>query len=77
MAVATPSRRALVDLPVNTFGTPTGSAAKLIATMGRKRHISEVDEPHLPEPGSARRDLSTDSASTLKDDHTSREVGKL
>lgn len=44
MAAATPSRRALGDLPINTFGTPpkTGMIGKL--KTGIKRQIYEVDK---------------------------------
>jgi len=45
MAVATPPRRALGDLPVNKFGTPTLAFPTGKVTMSRKRPISEVEEP--------------------------------
>ena len=45
MALASPARYALSDLPVNSFGTPTGTTPFANQPVSRKRRIDEVDEP--------------------------------
>ena len=68
MAQTTPSRRALVDLPVNTFSTPPSITAMRKAPMGQKRQIQEVEEPESAQPTSRVRVSPARSQSTLKDD---------
>ena len=53
MALATPTRRALLDLPVNTFGTqPTSSTTSMKATGngGLKRRLHEMEESEQLQP---------------------------
>ena len=52
MAQTPPSRRALVDLPVNTLGTPSTLTSLRKASMGQKRQIQEVEEPECEQPRS-------------------------
>ena len=47
MAQTTPSRRALVDLPVNTLGTPLSTTTVGKASMAQKRQIQDVEEPEF------------------------------
>ena len=75
MAQTTPSRRALVDLPVNTFGTPSGLTVMGKASMGQKRQIQEVDEPEFARPRSRVRMSAVRSQSSSKDHTPSGQVG--
>lgn len=75
MAQTTPSRRALVDLPVNTFGTPSGTTTLGKAQMGQKRQIEEVEEPEFAQPRSRVRVSPVRSQSAPKDDVPSGQVG--
>lgn len=51
MAHATPTRRALVDLPVNTFGTPSEmNKPRKEAPSHMKRPFREVEEPEYTQP---------------------------
>lgn len=68
MAQFTPTRRALVDLPVNTFSTPSSMNSVGKASMGHKRQIQEVEEPEFAQPTSRVRVSPARSQSTLKDD---------
>lgn len=68
MAQTTPSRRALVDLPVNSFGTPSSTSVVGKTSMGHKRQIHEVEEPEFAQPTSRVRVSPARSQSTLKDD---------
>ena len=67
MALSTPTRRALVDLPVNTFSTPSSLITGEKASMGHKRQIQEVEEPEFAQPTSRVRMSTASSQSTLKD----------
>ena len=77
MAQPTPSRRALVDLPVNTFSTPPSITAIRKAPMGQKRQIQEVEEPEFAQPTSRVRVSPARSQSTLKDDAASVQVSHV
>lgn len=68
MAQITPSRRALVDLQVNTFGTPSSMTTVGKASVGHKRQIQEVDEPEFTQPTSRVRVSPARSQSATKDD---------
>ena len=48
MNQATPTRRALVDLPVNTMGTPSAIGNTRKSTTKHKRPIDAVAEPEYP-----------------------------
>lgn len=77
MAQSTPTRRALIDLPVNTFGTPLSMTTVGKASMGQKRQIREVEEPEFPQATSRVRVSPVRSESTLKDDIPSRQVSHI
>lgn len=68
MAQTTPSRRALLDLPVNTFGTPSSLTTAGKASMGHKRQIQEVEEPEFPQPTSRVRVSPAGSRNTPRND---------
>ena len=68
MAQSSPSRRALVDLPVNTLGTPSSMTTVGKASMGHKRQIQEVEEPEYAQSTSRVRVSPARSQSILKDD---------
>ena len=74
MAQTTPSRRALVDLPVNTLGTPSSITNVGKASMGQKRQIQEVGEPEFPQSRSRVRTSPVRSHSSPKDKTPSRQV---
>ncbi|KAK4693658.1 hypothetical protein P7C71_g3786, partial [Lecanoromycetidae sp. Uapishka_2] len=67
MAPASPTRRALGDLPVNTLGNPTTSMTSNIKT-GLKRQIHEVDMAEFGQPAARVRLSSSSLQSTAKDD---------
>lgn len=67
MAQSTPTRRALIDLPINTFGTPSSMPPVGKTSMGHKRQIQEVEEPEFAQPTSRVRVSLARSQSTLKD----------
>lgn len=71
MAQSTPTRRALVDLPVNTFGTPSSMSTTGKASVGHKRQIHEVEDPEFAQPTSRVRVSPVRSQSTLKYDASS------
>ncbi|MCJ1460879.1 hypothetical protein MMC28_011261 [Mycoblastus sanguinarius] len=52
MAQASPTRRALVDLPVNTLGTPSSMHNTDKPFSSHKRAIDEVEEPEYTQPAS-------------------------
>ncbi|KAL9073613.1 MAG: hypothetical protein Q9161_002855 [Pseudevernia consocians] len=68
MALSTPTRRALVDLPVNTLGTLSGMTTVGKASMGHKRQIQEVEEPEFAQSTSRVRMSPARSQSTLTND---------
>ena len=68
MAKTTPSRRALVDLPINTFGTSFSMTTSQKAAVGQKRQIQEVEEPEFAQPRSRVRVSPARSQSAPKDD---------
>jgi len=74
MALGTPTRHALVDLPVNTFGTPSGTLFTDKSLAGHKRPIGQVDEPEMQENALRMRSSSTWSESTVKGATTSTKV---
>lgn len=76
MAQSTPTRRALVDLPVNTLGTPSSMTTMGKASMGHKRPIQEVEEPEFAQSTSRVRVSPARSQSTLKDDAPSGQVSQ-
>ena len=77
MAQTTPSRRALVDLPVNTFGTPTSMSTLGKAFMSRKRSIQEVEEPESAQPTSRVRLSPVSSQEAMNDDSPSGHVSHV
>lgn len=68
MAQSTPTRRALTDLPVNTFGTPSSTTTVAKTSMGHKRQIQEVEEAEFAQPTSRVRVSPVRSQSTHTDD---------
>lgn len=50
MALATPTRRALSDLPVNTLGTPSSTNNIGKETLCNKRPIEKVADPEYAQP---------------------------
>ena len=74
MALSTPTRRALVDLPVNTLGTLSGMTTVGKASMGHKRQIQEVEEPEFAQSTSRVRMSPARSQSTLTNDAPSGQV---
>ena len=77
MAQTPPSRRALVDLPVNTLGTPSGMTSLGKPPMGQKRQIQEVEEPEFAQPRSRVRVSPVRYQSTPKDKIPSGQVSSL
>ena len=77
MAQTPPSRRALVDLPVNTLGTPSGMTSLGKASMGQKRQIQEVEEPEFAQPRSRVRVSPVRYQSTSKDNTPLGQVSPL
>lgn len=57
MAFATPTRRALVDLDINKYGTPSAVNPNYKEMASKKRSIREVEQPELP-PSSSRARIS-------------------
>jgi len=76
MALATPTRRVLSDLPVNTFGTPSSKSNCGKETMSNKRPIQDVADPEYAQPA-ARVRIACRSQTTLQDETPRREVGFL
>ena len=74
MALSTPTRRALVDLPVNTLGTLSGMTTVGKASMSHKRQIQEVEEPEFAQSTSRVRMSPARSQSTLTNDAPSGQV---
>ena len=74
MAQSTPTRRALIDLPVNTFGTPPSMNKAAKTSMGHKRQIQEVEEVEFAQPTSRVRVSPVRSQNTLHDDTSLRQV---
>lgn len=68
MAQTTPSRRALVDLPVNTFVSPSSMTTVGKPSMAQKRQIQEVEEPEFARPKARVRLSPVHSQSASKDD---------
>lgn len=68
MAQATPTRRALVDLPVNTFGTPSALSNPGKGTPSHKRTVDAVSEPEYPRLKSPVKVLHTDPQKGRKDE---------
>ncbi|KAK3175979.1 hypothetical protein OEA41_007301 [Lepraria neglecta] len=77
MAHATPTRRALVDLPVNSFSTPSAVRAMGKKSTGNKRRIHEVEEPESAQPTSRVSLSPARSASTLKKNNPREEARLL
>ena len=77
MAQTPPSRRALVDLPVNTLGTPSGMTSLGKASMGQKRQIQEVEEPEFAQSRSRVRMSPVRRQSTSKDNTPCGQVSSL
>lgn len=71
MAQSTPERRALVDLPVNTFGTPSSMTTVGKVSISHKRQIQEVEEPEFAQPTSRVRVSPARPQTTLIDDVSS------
>ena len=74
MAQTTPSRRALVDLQVNTFGSPSSLTTLGKTSMGQKRQIQEVEEPEFAQPRSRVRVSPIHAHSAPKDGNSSGQV---
>ena len=74
MAQTTPSRRALVDLQVNTFGSPSNLTTLGKTSMGQKRQIQEVEEPEFAQPRSRVRVSPIHAHSAPKDGNSSGQV---
>ena len=77
MAQTPPSRRALVDLPVNTLGTPSSLTSLGKASMGQKRQIQEVEEPEFAQSRSRVRVSPVRYQSIPKENTPSAQVSSL
>ena len=74
MAQATPTRRALVDLPINVFGTPSTTSTMRNLATSYKRQIDEVDDAEFAQPKSRICTLEAGSASNIKAESTQKAV---
>ena len=76
MVQATITRRALVDLPVNTFGTPPSMNTVGKDVMGQKRQIDAVTEPEYPWIASRVKASPARDQGRLRDEMSLPEVGQ-
>ncbi len=74
MALATPTRRALSDLPINTFGTPSTKGDIGKDALSNKRPIQVVADPEYAQPALRVR-VSPRSQTTLQGETPRQEVG--
>jgi hypothetical protein len=74
MALPTPTRRALVDLPLNSFATPSAARDMGKEPTIHKRRIQEVKDLGLVPPASRLCLSPTRLASTVRDERAGEEV---
>ena len=75
MSQATPTRRALVDLPVNTLGTPSAVGDDRKSSTTYKRPIEAVAEPEYPLAISRVKASATRPQNNLRDGMLLPDVG--